>query len=268
MDHIVSKSRQRLKIFKYIAGKDWGADAVTLRNTYMALLRPMEYGFPVFSCASDTNLDKLEKIQLSAARIITGLRRSCPREIVLFKADLKPLKTRRASLTKYFNKRSSYGQHNKTSPLYLNNWCNNQRLKKNSPFSQAELLQLPFNDVVSHSLKSCLSSAKGIQKDKAGVSIVQKLIQISESHDVHFQWIPSHVNIFGNEQANLLTKEGCNASPPIFSTLTYSEHRSRVKSEILRSGGPRPTITGMKANIQDRHSYLNVAEPLRLQSLD
>ncbi|GFX22391.1 transposable element Tcb2 transposase [Trichonephila clavipes] len=55
-----------------------------------------------------------------------------------------------------------------------------------------------------------------------------------QSQDVHFQWIPSHVNIFGYEQVDLLAKEGCNASPPISSTLTYSEHQSRVKSEILK----------------------------------
>ncbi|GFX53318.1 RNase H domain-containing protein [Trichonephila clavipes] len=116
-----------------------------------------------FSCASDTNLDKLEKIQLSAARIITGLKRSCPIEIVLFEADLQPFKIRRAKLTKYFNKLSSYGQHNKTF-LYFNNWCNNQRIKKNSLFSQAELLQLPFSDVEPHSLKSCLCPAKGFPK--------------------------------------------------------------------------------------------------------
>ncbi|GFW71136.1 RNase H domain-containing protein [Trichonephila clavipes] len=70
--------------------------------------------------------------------------------------------------------------------------------------------------------------------DKAGVSILQKLTQISEFHDVHFQWIPSHFNIFGNEQADLQAKEGCNDSPPISSTLTYSEHQSKVKSEILK----------------------------------
>ncbi|GFS95644.1 hypothetical protein TNCV_886021 [Trichonephila clavipes] len=39
---------------------------------------------------------------------------------------------------------------------------------------------------------------------------------------------------FGNKQEDLLSKEGCNASPPISSTLTYSEHQSRVKSEILK----------------------------------
>ncbi|GFU69398.1 RNase H domain-containing protein [Trichonephila clavipes] len=98
--------------------------------------------------------------------------------------------------------------------------------------------------------------------DKTGVSILQK------PHDVHFQWIPSHVNIFGNEQVHLLAKEGCNASPPISSTLTYFEHQSRVKSEILKKWRTHPTITGMKANIQDPHSYLNEADPFRLQSPD
>ncbi|GFX64303.1 metabotropic glutamate receptor 8 [Trichonephila clavipes] len=207
--------------------------------------------------------------------------------------------------------KDGYVQHNKTS-LYLNNWCNNQRLKENSPLSQAELLQLPFSDEPDY-VKSCLSPVKGIPKvhfhfdlstpvvkgdlipdhlrlsaleiidgipsdpikihtdgsrlsdravsgiyiekreerslchrnpnfssvfkseliakergletvlneqdfgdlwilsdscsslqhlynwitigDKAGVSILQKLTQISESHDVRFQWISSHVNI-------------------------------------------------------------------------
>ncbi|GFV75269.1 RNase H domain-containing protein [Trichonephila clavipes] len=51
-----------------------------------------------------------------------------------------------------------------------------------------------------------------------------------------YNWItiPSHVNIFENEQGDLLAKEDCNASPLISSTLTYSEHQSRVKSEALK----------------------------------
>ncbi|GFU32059.1 probable RNA-directed DNA polymerase from transposon BS [Trichonephila clavipes] len=122
IDHIVSKCRKRLGILKFIAGKDWGAEAVSLRDTYLALIRPiLEYGFPVYCCASAASLEKLEKIQLGAARIITGLRRSCPKEIVLFEADLQPLHLRSKNiLTNYFNKLSSYGHHNKTS-LYFNN---------------------------------------------------------------------------------------------------------------------------------------------------
>ncbi|GFV33761.1 putative RNA-directed DNA polymerase from transposon BS [Trichonephila clavipes] len=48
IDHIVSKCRKRLSILKFIADKDWGAEAVTLRDTYLALIRPiLEFGFPV-----------------------------------------------------------------------------------------------------------------------------------------------------------------------------------------------------------------------------
>ncbi|GFW89355.1 probable RNA-directed DNA polymerase from transposon BS [Trichonephila clavipes] len=147
------------------AGKDWGADAVTLRDTFLALIRPiLEYGFPVYCCASAASLEKLEKIQLGAARIITGLRRSCPKEIVLFEADLQPLHLRSKNiLTNYFNKLSSYGNHNKTS-LYFNNWHNNQRLKRNSPFSYADHLQLPSSHIEPHSLKSCLSPSEGLPR--------------------------------------------------------------------------------------------------------
>ncbi|GFV33757.1 RNase H domain-containing protein [Trichonephila clavipes] len=41
IDHIVSKCRKRLSILKFIADKDWGAEAVTLRDTYLALIRPI-----------------------------------------------------------------------------------------------------------------------------------------------------------------------------------------------------------------------------------
>ncbi|GFT96005.1 RNase H domain-containing protein [Trichonephila clavipes] len=104
--------------------------------------------------------------------------------------------------------------------------------------------------------------------DKAGVSILQKLTQISESHDVHFQWIPSHANIFGNEQVDLLAKEGCNASPPISSTLTYSEHQSRVKSESLKEWRTPPNHHWYESKHPGSSFLLKVAEPLRLQSLD
>ncbi|GFT90069.1 RNA-directed DNA polymerase from mobile element jockey [Trichonephila clavipes] len=147
------------------SGKDWGAEAVTLRDTFLALIRPiLEYGFPVYCCASAASLEKLEKIQLGAARIITGLRCSCPKEIVLFEADLQPLHLRSKNiLTNYFNKLSSYGHHNKTS-LYFNNWHNNQRLKRNSPFSYADHLQLPSSHIEPHSLKSCLSPSEGLPR--------------------------------------------------------------------------------------------------------
>ncbi|GFV98638.1 putative RNA-directed DNA polymerase from transposon BS [Trichonephila clavipes] len=91
IDNIVFKARKWLNIVRYIFERDWGADAGTLRNTYISLIRPiLEYSVPVYCSASVTNLQKLEKVQLSAARIITGLKNTCPRDIVLFEADLQP----------------------------------------------------------------------------------------------------------------------------------------------------------------------------------
>ncbi|GFS89405.1 RNase H domain-containing protein [Trichonephila clavipes] len=91
-----------------------------------------------------------EKIQLSAARIITGLRNTCPRDIVLFEADLQPLSLRRrACLSKYYNKFRSPDSRNRTS-AYFKDWCNNQRLWRNSPFSQMVSFKLTVSAVEPH----------------------------------------------------------------------------------------------------------------------
>ena len=114
-------SSKRFKILKYISGCDWGSDASNLRNTYIALVRPiLEYGFPIYCCASSSNLQKLERTQLSAARIIIGLRHSCPCEIVLYETDLQPLSLRRkAIMIKYYRKLQSFGSQIRTSVLLL-----------------------------------------------------------------------------------------------------------------------------------------------------
>ncbi|GFT08625.1 probable RNA-directed DNA polymerase from transposon BS [Trichonephila clavipes] len=165
IDHLVSKARKRLNILKYLAGRDWGADAITLRTTYISLIRPiLEYGYPIYSCASETNLQKLERVQLSAARIILGLRNSCPSVIALFEANLQPLHIRRrANLVKYFNKIDSFGPQHHTS-FYLHTWCNNQTLKKNSPFSLAESRNLICREVEPQSLRSCIDPSVGMPR--------------------------------------------------------------------------------------------------------
>ncbi|GFS64992.1 putative RNA-directed DNA polymerase from transposon BS [Trichonephila clavipes] len=100
---------------------------------------------------SDT-LNKPERVQLSAARIITGICNSCPNNIVLYKSDLPPLCMRSYSLVKYYNKLSSYNDHHRTS-TYLNSWLNNRRLKKHSPLSLAVDLDLFSGNAENLSLK-------------------------------------------------------------------------------------------------------------------
>ncbi|GFV85469.1 putative RNA-directed DNA polymerase from transposon BS [Trichonephila clavipes] len=75
LEHLALRAWKPIRTLKYISGNDWSADTGTLRNTYVSLIRPiLEYGFPIFCCFSDSNLKKLERVKLSAARIITGLR--------------------------------------------------------------------------------------------------------------------------------------------------------------------------------------------------
>ncbi|GFS47431.1 RNase H domain-containing protein [Trichonephila inaurata madagascariensis] len=63
--------------------------------------------------------------------------------------------------------------------------------------------------------------------DKISLSILRKVILISHYHKAHFQQIPSHVNIYGNELADTLAEEGLDH--PVSSTLelTYLELFSR-----------------------------------------
>ncbi|UYV81183.1 hypothetical protein LAZ67_20000247 [Cordylochernes scorpioides] len=139
IEEVIRKGRDRLKILKYISGREWGADATTLKLTYTSLIRPiLEYGYQIYGTASETNLKSLERIQLSAARIITGLRNTCPNDIVLYEADIMPLKDRRSyNLPKYINKIKSYGNKHRTSN-YILNWDSNLRLKKEGPLHLAK----------------------------------------------------------------------------------------------------------------------------------
>ncbi|GFS54359.1 RNase H domain-containing protein [Trichonephila clavipes] len=159
IDNIVFKARKRLSILRYISGREWGAGAGTLRNTYISLITPIfEYGVPVYCSASVTNLQKLEKVHLSAARIITGLKKYLSREIVLFKADLQPLSLRRSAyLTKYYNKLKNLDSRNRTS-TYFKDWFNYQKLRRNSPFSQMVSFNLTIGAEEPHHLSQCLDS--------------------------------------------------------------------------------------------------------------
>ncbi|GFU62473.1 putative RNA-directed DNA polymerase from transposon BS [Trichonephila clavipes] len=136
IEKIADKVRNKLKILKYLSGRDWGSDASPLRITYTTLVCPvLEYGYQIFQVASPTYLKKLERVQLSAARIITGLRYSCPTDIVLYEADIQPLTIRfEVNSYRYFNKIKSFGSFNRTSSFILN-WISNQRLKRDSPLN-------------------------------------------------------------------------------------------------------------------------------------
>ncbi|UYV80150.1 hypothetical protein LAZ67_18001828 [Cordylochernes scorpioides] len=70
-----------------ITGREWGADATTLKFPHTSVITPiLGYRYQIYGRASETNLKSLEK---SAARYITGLQNSCPNDIVLYEAVIE-----------------------------------------------------------------------------------------------------------------------------------------------------------------------------------
>ncbi|GFY32812.1 RNase H domain-containing protein [Trichonephila clavipes] len=130
IDNIVLKARKWLNILRYISGRDWEANAVTLRNTYVLLIAwniILEYGVPVHCSVSITNLQKLKWVQLSAALIIT-------------------------SLKKYLSQRYNTFQGGPTAILALEDL-------KNRPFNQLVSINLTIGVDEPHHLSQCLDPA-------------------------------------------------------------------------------------------------------------
>ncbi|GFS84883.1 RNase H domain-containing protein [Nephila pilipes] len=100
IQRLCEKDRKRLQLLKHIYPPGIGERMQRFSTiTYTAPIRPvLEYDFQIYQVAADSNLKKLVRVQLSAARIITGLRHCCPNDIVLHEADLKPLSLRRRTI--------------------------------------------------------------------------------------------------------------------------------------------------------------------------
>ncbi|GFW15972.1 RNase H domain-containing protein [Trichonephila clavipes] len=64
--------------------------------------------------------------------------------------------------------------------------------------------------------------------DLGSIRIINKLKAIAKYRDVHFQWIPSHVNVLGNEVADFLAKRGCSEIATTDSVVAISEQLSHI----------------------------------------
>ncbi|GBM54940.1 hypothetical protein AVEN_77841-1 [Araneus ventricosus] len=69
----------------------------------------------------------------------------------------------------------------------------------------------------------------------SGISILKLLRHIGVDHEVHLQWITFHVDIYGNEVAVNLAKQG--TAEPLCSTpsLTFDEIYSIRKNKDLKT---------------------------------
>ena len=90
------RATKRLALMKKLAGTRWGANAKILQQVYTGAVRPvMEYGSTAWATAARSNTSKLEKIQNSGMRIITGALKTTPISAMLKTTGLAVLETRR-----------------------------------------------------------------------------------------------------------------------------------------------------------------------------
>ncbi|GFX18560.1 RNase H domain-containing protein [Trichonephila clavipes] len=67
--------------------------------------------------------------------------------------------------------------------------------------------------------------------DSTGTDILKILKRLSLSHQIHFQWILSHVNIAENEIAEILARADAGETTTPSDPLTYLELFSKYKAK-------------------------------------
>ena len=93
---VETKCTKVLNLMRLLSGTKWGAHAKPQLSIYRALIRStLDYGSEVIESASEQTKKKLDVIQACALRIIFGVPRATPTEVLLREAGEMPLSLRR-----------------------------------------------------------------------------------------------------------------------------------------------------------------------------
>ena len=93
IDKVCRKAKKRIAVLKALTGREWGWGRAELRKVYKVVV---ESCFWYASAAwmpwvSNSEMEKMERVQREALRVVTGLAISTPKEIVYLEAEETPL---------------------------------------------------------------------------------------------------------------------------------------------------------------------------------
>ena len=101
--YIADKVTRATNILKVIARVSWGGWSCPVLTVYRNLVwRYLEWGSPLFRCASKSALSILDRVQFGALRVTLGCIRTTPTSALLSEAGDPPLSLRRSLLSGRF----------------------------------------------------------------------------------------------------------------------------------------------------------------------
>ena len=113
IDNIASSAMKQVNMLRKLK---FTLSSKSLATIYLSFIRPkLEYACEVWDGCYEREIEKLEKIQLEAARIVTGLTKFASRESLYFETGWESLASRRKSRKLI----TFYKMHNKICPQYL-----------------------------------------------------------------------------------------------------------------------------------------------------
>ena len=128
-DSLIDRCKKDLNIMRYISGTKYGADRKTLLMLYTSLIRSkLDYGCQAYATtASTAQLQRLDRIQSTVLRIVTGAYKSAPKIAVEVECNVLPLNLRRDEMIlKYWARSSPLGSNLSVNELFwilcLQNW--------------------------------------------------------------------------------------------------------------------------------------------------
>ena len=183
-----AKCLKALDILKVLSSSDWGGDRTVLLNLYRSSIQSkLDYGSIVYGSARKSYLKSLDTIHHQGLRLALGAFRTSPVES-LYAEVISP------------------------------NFTDSIRLPDNSSIftAEAKAIDIALYHIRDQSEKqfiiysdslSVLKSLKDLHHRNPLIQqILKKYYYLSVSKEIVFCWLPSHVNIRGNELADLEAK--------------------------------------------------------------
>ncbi|GFV69023.1 RNase H domain-containing protein [Trichonephila clavipes] len=199
-----------------------------LHHEYPSTWAGFEPATLVYFCASEDNLNKLERVQPNAERIVTGLRNSCPNNIVLYESDLPPLSMRRSHiltelLTRMCKKSDIpeftgqisleiiHGIPHSVSRIYSEGSMGDSGISGGGVYIEkpGATFDIKIRDI--WILIDSRASMQHLSRwttvgDVTSLNILDLVARLSSRYSKYFQWVSSLVGLNGNEIADSLAK--------------------------------------------------------------